>query len=306
MRTLKAPLTHTQVETRDSTPRSDAGITRRTRSEQMSALRDATGVARFVWTHPANRDARLRALQRAAAFQVRGRLLGQRTMVPLGHHARIWAVLHHTAASKVAYANPPDYEDMLAWRRLLTRGDLFMDVGSNVGAYALWAVDCGAEVIAVEPSAEALPLLRDNLALNPDAAVSVQECALGSEPGVMAFSEGLDSANHLLPGGEGAQVQVRTLDELLGSRTAAGVKIDVEGAERLVLEGARDALSEGRIGAIQLEWNMASETVLGETREPVARLLREHGYGFFRADHTGRLQPTSPDGYGPDLFAIPL
>ena len=252
----------------------------------MSALSDATGVARFVWSHPANRHARFRALARATAFQLRARVLGQRTMVPIGDHARMWAVLHHTAASKAAYANPPDYEDMLAWRSLLKRGDLFVDVGSNVGAYTLWAVDCGAEVIAVEPSADALPFLRDNLALNPGSAVSVQECALGSEPGVMGFSEGLDSANHLLPGGEGIQVPVRTLDELL--------------------EGARTALSEGRIRAIQLEWNMASETVLGEDRGPVVTLLRDYGYAFFRADDAGRLQPTDPDGYGPDLFAIPL
>jgi FkbM family methyltransferase len=245
-------------------------------------------------------------MARATAFQLRGRVRGRRTLVPIGDHARMWAVVHHTAASKVAYGNPPDYEDMSAWRRLLKPGDLFVDVGSNVGAYALWAADCGAEVIAVEPSPDAVPLLLDNLELNPGARVSVRICALGSERGEMAFSEGLDTANHLIPDGLGSRVEVRTLDELLEGRTAAGVKIDVEGAERLVLEGGRSALSDGRVRAIQIEWNMASESCLGETRAPIVALLERLGYEFFRADREGHLQPTNPAGYGSDLFALLL
>ena len=121
----------------------------------------------------------------------------------------------------------------------------------------------------------------------------------------MSFTEGLDATNHLLPGaGGGLRVEVRTLDDILGTRRARGVKIDVEGAERLVLEGARRALHDGRIGVIQLEWNEMSREVLGEDRRPVANLLKRYGYELHRPDAKGVLHAITAPDYGEDLFAV--
>lgn len=146
--------------------------------------------------------------------------MGHRTITPIGSDHRMWAVLHHAAASKVLYANPPDFAEMNAWRRLLGPGSLFVDVGSNVGAYALWAVDCGADVIAIEPSESTAKLLKQNLALNGEPPIEVHQCALAGEAGEMWLTEGMDSMNHLLlDGKKGERVKVRTLDDLLGDRT---------------------------------------------------------------------------------------
>ena len=41
---------------------------------------------------------------------------------------------------------------MLIWQQVLQSGDLFVDVGTNVGSYTIWAADLGAEVIALEPT----------------------------------------------------------------------------------------------------------------------------------------------------------
>jgi FkbM family methyltransferase len=43
---------------------------------------------------------------------------------------------------------------MQVWRQALRGGGLFLDVGANVGAYTIWAAECGAEVIALEPAAD--------------------------------------------------------------------------------------------------------------------------------------------------------
>jgi hypothetical protein len=53
--------------------------------------------------------------------------------------------------------------------------------------------------------------------------------------------------NHLLTdsAASGDRITVDTLDNVLGDRHATGVKIDVAGAERLMLDGARRALSQG-------------------------------------------------------------
>ena len=46
------------------------------------------------------------------------------------------------------------------------RGDLFVDVGANVGSYSIWATELGAEVIALEPAEDTFALLEENAALN--------------------------------------------------------------------------------------------------------------------------------------------
>lgn len=243
-------------------------------------------------------------MPRAVAFQVRGRL-GRRTMVTLGDHSKMWAVLHHTASAKAAYASPPDWAEMQAWRRLLEAGDLFVDVGANAGTYSLWAADVGVEVVAIEPGEDARRLLMENVALNPGAVIHVLSCALGAKAGYMGFTVGLDATNHLLPNAnDGHRVEVKTVDEVLGSRRAAGMKIDVEGAERLVLEGAEAALSDRRIQVLQLEWNAACLDVLGEDRSPVAAILERHGFELCRPDMEGRLQPVSDLAFGDDMFAV--
>ena len=110
----------------------------------------ATAVVRYVWEHPSNAGHRPRALLRLAGYQARARLLRRRAVARLGERSRLWVDLHRTGASMVMYANPPDLPEMLAWRRALRDGELFVDVG----AYTIWAAELGAEVIALEPAAD--------------------------------------------------------------------------------------------------------------------------------------------------------
>ena len=266
-------------------------------------FRNAAGVVRFVWDHPANRDYRVRSLARAVKFQARGRI-GKRTLADIGERSHMWAELRRSASSAVVYANPPDWNEMQAWRRLLRPGDLFVDVGSNVGAYALWAAELGAQVIALEPDPETAVRLRENVGLNPESEVDVRQNAVAAETGTMTMTVGLDTRNRLRPGTvDGEQVDVVTLDEVLQGAVAT-VKVDVEGAERLVLQGAERSLAAGNIRVLQLEWNSTSVRLVGEDRAPVAALLRKHGYQLCRPDRQGLLHPVTSTDYGRDMFAV--
>ena len=128
--------------------------------------------------------------------QVRARVLHRRTLARLGSRSGLWADLHRTAASKVVYANPPDHPEMLVWRRTLRPGDLFVDVGANVGSYAIWAGDLGAEVVALEPAEDTFSLLMENVALN-GYPVRAIKAAAGATCGVARFTTGRDSVNRL-------------------------------------------------------------------------------------------------------------
>ena len=128
--------------------------------------------------------------------------------------------------------------------------------------------------------------------------VTVICAAAGATPGTARMTDSLRAGNHLIleDGSGDVDVRVETIDEIAGTRQVAGMKVDVEGAERLVLQGAERALRERRIALLQLEWNRRSWHLLGEDRTPVANLLRSYGYGLFYPDQTGSLHPVlEPD-----------
>ncbi|HEX3957210.1 MAG TPA: FkbM family methyltransferase [Trebonia sp.] len=261
------------------------------------------GVVRYIWSHPSNSGQRLRALLRAARFQVRARLLHSRALARLGERSLLWVDPHRTAASMVLYANPPDRPEMLVWRRALRDGGLFVDVGANVGTYTIWAAEHGAEVIAIEPAVDTFGLLEENIALNGYLVTTVQAAA-GPHCGSARFTSGLDAGNCLAPDGP-VLTRLVTVDSVIGDRPVTGMKVDVEGFEIDVLRGAARALADRRIGLIQIEWNQASVFAVGADRRPIAELLAGYGYQLYRPDPTGHLAPVGDLGFGADVFAIP-
>jgi FkbM family methyltransferase len=273
------------------------------------SLERAATVISFTWNHPANRGQRLRRTLSAIRFQLAGRLLGRRGRAPVGTNSVIEADAHVYHSSRAMYANPVDWNEMHAWRRVLRDGSLFVDVGANVGLYTILGIEAGAQVIAVEPSRVARERLVSNLELNGYTAAIVP-AAVGQAEGTMRLTSELDNQNHLVLEGDSAEVAteevpVLTLDGLIGERTVDGLKVDVEGAEILVLKGAERLLSQQRIKLIQLEWNESSVALLEQDRTPLAELLRSNGYELFRADEEGCLEPLADFGFGDDVFAKP-
>ena len=273
------------------------------RARAENALKYAKNVINFIWAHPANEGHRIRALFRAAGFQARARVLRRRTLARLGDRSSVWVGLHRWEASKIVYANPPDYPEMLVWRWVLRPGDLFIDVGANVGSYAIWAGELGAEVLAFEPADDTFDLLVENVALNGYPVRAIRAAA-GAVCGTALFTRGLDSVNRLDPNGS-VETAMVTIDSIIGDRVVAGMKVDVEGFEIEVLRGCEVALSERRIGLIQLEWNATSQSAVRADRRPVANLLVKHGYGLYRPSRDGTLAPLTDLSFGPDVFARP-
>lgn len=267
------------------------------------------GVVAFTWRHPGNRGRRTSSVLKVVAFQVLGRALGRQRLAPVGEHSvlRADARIYHSA--RAMYGNPLDWNEMSAWRHALGPGSLFVDVGANVGLYTIWALDAGADVLAIEPNAASRRRLEDNLALNGYSA-EVVPMALGESDGKLRLTTELDNQNHLVlsdaqTSEPSETVVVRRLDDLVGDRVVDGLKIDVEGAELLVLKGARGLLAAQRVRLIQLEWNRKSLELLGEDRSSTAAFLAGYGYELLRPDATGTLRRIDDVGYGDDVFAAP-
>ena len=138
--------------------------------------------------------------------------------------------------------------------RHLRVGCTVVDVGAHVGLHTLMfsrRVGSAGRVIAVEPSPASAGLLRRHLIWNACTNVSVIEAAAGNREGVIEFSYRADPtdpggfANSLAYdiGGLKRHVSMRTLDAICKGLLPDVIKIDVEGAELLVLEGAEELLA---------------------------------------------------------------
>ncbi len=143
-------------------------------------------------------------------------------------------------------------------------GMVTVDVGANVGFHSVMLaklVGPLGRVHAYEPLAETLQFLRANLWRHGCANAVVHPAAALDRAGVVSFErdpEGDSGAHVQLDAATAIQVPTTTLDEELGGGRVDFLKIDVEGAEPLVLEGARavieaspklDAVVEFRGGA---------------------------------------------------------
>jgi FkbM family methyltransferase len=188
------------------------------------------------------------------------------------------------------------YEPMLcdAIARRLPRTGTFFDVGSNVGLVTfevLGRAGAGLQVHAFEPFAGNVAALRRNVELNPGADVHVVGSAVGAAVGSASLlpsqvpSESgchriVDGADGAAPAGT-VEVPVTTVDDYAarhGIERVDVMKVDVEGLEPAVLEGAKGMLSRQAVGVVILEVNEELIHDLGgETRQLYDTLL---AYGY--------------------------
>lgn len=135
--------------------------------------------------------------------------------------------------------------------RWIGPGATVIDVGAHVGYYTLLASMLAGEtgsVWAFEPEPTNAAFLRQHMYLNHCSNVHVEQLAVSNESGRARFVCGKGSGTgHLDSGGDMEVRTVRLADfcEARGIKPNA-LKIDVEGAEIDVLEGARDVITTTR------------------------------------------------------------
>jgi FkbM family methyltransferase len=177
-------------------------------------------------------------------------------------------------------------------RGLVASGSTVVDVGANIGffsvRFARWVGPAG-RVIAIEPEARNIDSLRRRVArAGLSDVVTCVQAAAADRPGArkLARNAGHPGDHHLADDGE--PVAAVTLDQLTvdDPRRVTLIKIDVQGAESMVLAGADDLIRRHR-PALFVEIDGPSLERFGSSRTDLIDALLGLGYGGYRLTRDG-------------------
>jgi FkbM family methyltransferase len=184
------------------------------------------------------------------------------------------------------------YEPLLTYgSQFVGPGDVALDLGANQGIFCCAfgaAVGAGGRVVAVEPIPHQAERLRTNIQLNGFNQCSVLQKAIADGSGVATLGIGQgDTAASLMAEDKSLSIEVETIsiDEIVANfdlKRVDFIKLDVEGAELLALQGAADTLDRFH-PTLSLE---AGDPV---TFEPVRKYVEDKGYQLYVFDADGHL-----------------
>ena len=189
--------------------------------------------------------------------------------------------------------------------RYIKDGDTFFDIGANIGAYSIYAAKRhpGAHVVAFEPEYANLHLLRDNVVENRlSERVSTYSVALSDRSGLSTLhiqdltpgaAHSTESTKDLSMTISGKRVVAREgtyalcLDEFCQRSTLKPnyIKLDVDGTEPQILEGAAQTLAGVSLRSLILEMPDS-----GASRDLCRKSLSEAGLQLEWHDKTGKSQ----------------
>jgi FkbM family methyltransferase len=210
-------------------------------------------------------------------------------------------------------------EETRLFRSKCRTGDTVIDVGANIGWYTIIAsklVGKNGSVIAFEPDPENYEFLKRNILANECDNVILEPKALSNVNGTLTlYLDDENKGKHSIvfdQKGGAIQIEAIKLDDYLENRLKQVdfVKIDVEGAEPMVLEGMKRTIASHPSIRLVVEFSPERVVATGQQPKPYLEGFIEQGFGIYIIDE-GRRQvvPATPteilakfDGYFHPLY----
>lgn len=177
-----------------------------------------------------------------------------------------------------------------------------IDIGANIGYFTLLAADLvgpTGKVVCYEPNPTTFDQLQRNIALNPYTNIVSVQSALSDVAGKGRISVRRDSALNtfaLTATEPGIDVQMETLDDSLRNlsiRKCDLVKMDIEGAEFLAVQGMEDTIARNPNIEFVIEVHPLQIEKLGGTVNEFLQFFVDRGFKLFRLGSSGELKPFS-------------
>jgi len=237
----------------------------------------------FIIKHPLNSHRKYHALLDYFKWQIGSRLVPGEVLYDWIEGVKLIIRPGETGLTQNVYCGLQEFYEMGYVLHVLNEDDLFVDIGANSGAYTLLACGvCGADGYAIEPIPKAFIRLQANIRLNNiDQQVKALNIGISSQEGELLFTDSEDTMNHVISDSESTKsvikVNVGTLDKILEGESPSLIKIDVEGFEMSVLNGASRVLNNKRLHSLIIELN-GSGARYSFKDEDVIGLMGSYGF----------------------------
>lgn len=189
----------------------------------------------------------------------------------------------------------------------IKQNDVLFDIGANVGAYSLYAASVlQAKVYSFEPSPSTFRLLLENVYLN-----KLSQCIVPFNMPLSSTSEMKEFKYSTLAAGSASHIGLEesvdtmnvivqpilsvTLDDLVQKYNVPPpnhMKIDVDGHELGILNGAKKVLQSNTLRSIQIELSGRDNNY-----KPIVEILEQSG---FKIDHVN----THPNSANTDIVFV--
>jgi FkbM family methyltransferase len=226
--------------------------------------------------------------------------------LPLGLHLRAYK---RDAVGRGLYRrkiHEPNVTKLLLTRFASFRDRNFIDVGSNIGYFTCLLSKLAGpagKVLSVEPEPQNFKLLEQNIAINNLKNVTVHPCALGAAEGsaMLGLYKSSNRGRHSFLETDAKSrinVPVKTLDHLArefgnNCKSWSLVKIDVEGYEGFVIDGAKETLP--RIELLVMEFSPALLKKAGRDAGSMFHILSSLFSRIYRIGATDLIEVTAEE-----------
>jgi FkbM family methyltransferase len=279
----------------------------------MQALKLVRQISKYVLESPSNKGQKVYRLFLALGWQLYKRAVGLPIISKLDNGAHFILLPNSTNSTGNIYVKTYEAEYIYFLRKEVIEGGVFLDIGAHMGLYTLLLKDKFKKGFCFEPAKDNYKALKNNLFINNlhenfialDKAVSnVEGTSVFNVNGDFSGTNSLEDAG---AGSSGQEVETITIDSFIRKNGIQEkiqlIKIDTEGHEMQVLEGAKETLQNSPTCIVVIEnydteiiidfFNKLSYTVYALNKEGVISDEKEKVMRTYNLLAIGPLHPIS-------------
>ncbi len=243
----------------------------------------------FISKHPLNRKRKTKAILNFFKWQIGSRLVPEEVIFNWINGSKIIARKGETSVTGQIYCGLYTFSEMAFVLHVLTPEDLFIDVGSNIGCFTILACAVkGAKGYCFEPIPDTYDRLVENIRINNlNDRVKALNIGISDKDESLYFTTNRNATNLVIREiSENLNVQsvkVSSLDAILSDESPTMLKIDVEGYETPVLNGALKILHNKSVNSLIIRLKGHGSRFGYDERE-IFTLMKSYGFGSYVYD----------------------